>query len=160
RTGLATSLPTRVSRKRNSWRAADFITDMTGDSRRRPASAGGGPGSRLLLDARRDAVLACRAGPVRGEELAPAPLGLPSGRLEGLVVLGPLDQPDLLGLAGGVEQRPRHLRLDVRVGAAVDHQQWPRPQPLDLPLQVREVAAPLALDLPHPDQADLPVVPR
>ena len=48
--------------------------------------------------------------------------------VQGLVVLGALDQPEFLRLAGAVEQRLGHLRLDVGVGLAVDHQQRPRRQ--------------------------------
>ncbi len=44
-----------------------------------------------------------------------------------------LDQPELLGLAGELEQTDGHLRLDVGVGLAVDHQQRPRSQPRQMP---------------------------
>src|SRR5262245_57105857 len=94
------------------------------------------------------------------EELQDTAAVLVAGQVQGLVVFGPLDQPELARLAGLLVQHAGHLRLDVGVAAAVDQQQRPRRQLLHLPLQVQEAAPPRPPDAADGDHAELAVVPR
>src|SRR5207249_7357768 len=61
-------------------------------------------------------------------------------------MLSPFDQPEFLRRAGALENHPRHLRLDIRVRASMNHEQRPRRQFADYPLQVKELAAALSAD--------------
>ena len=84
--------------------------------------------------------LTSRVSQMCAEEGQHAPPILLARHLQGLVVLGALDQPELLGRPGQVEQGLGHCRLDVRVPAAVDHEQRTRRQAVQQVLQVRESA--------------------
>ena len=64
--------------------------------------------------------------------------------LQRLIVLGTLNNPQFLGLAGAGEKILRHFWLDVGVTAAVNHEQGARRQPRQGSLQVRIAAAALA----------------
>src|SRR5947199_412400 len=91
----------------------------------------------------------------RGSWVAAWKAVLVAGGVQGLVVLGALDQPERARLAGPVVEHAGHLRPDVRVAAAVDQQQRTRRQVLQTLFQVREAAAAGPLDAPHGDQAEL-----
>jgi len=65
------------------------------------------------------------------EELADPAAVLVAGDLGRLVVLGAVDDPELLRLAGLLEEAAGHVGLDVVVVAAVDHEDRPIAEPAE-----------------------------
>src|SRR4051794_25626870 len=59
------------------------------------------------------------------EELQNASFVFVASDVKRLVVFGLVDDPELLGLRGEIEEAAGHVGLDVRVAATVDHEEWP-----------------------------------
>src|SRR5665213_824678 len=105
-----------------------------------------------LFAALREVVLVL--GQVEVEKLQDATTVLVADHVQRLVVLGAFNDPQFLGVAGASKESARHVRLDVGVVGAVDHEERPRSQALKSALKRREVAMAFFLASPHGGKAD------
>src|SRR6516165_4237096 len=80
------------------------------------------------------------------EELENSPAVFIASNGQRLVVLGAPDQPEFLGRRHLAIQRFCHVRLDVGVALAVDHESWPGGEPGQCRLQMCEATAAFGLD--------------